>query len=90
MDMTPEQRAHTAETLNRRLGPEYISNRSGGAAGGLTYIEGSKVFELANSVFGYDGQSIVLSLPRTTAHAASACPGWTTEVRSRSDWVRLI
>lgn len=88
---TVEQRAHTAETLTRRVGPEFVANRSGGAAGGLTYMEGSKVFELANSIFGYDGQSIVLSLPRTTAHAASACLGWSTDLRELvEDFVRVI
>lgn len=56
--MTVEQRAHTAEILTRRLGPEYVASRTGGAAGGLTYLEGSKAFELANLVFGFDGQSI--------------------------------
>ncbi|KAH9975337.1 Rad52/22 family double-strand break repair protein-domain-containing protein [Lactifluus volemus] len=50
--------------LNRRLGPEYVSQRP--APGGglkLTYVEGWKIIGLANEVFGYNGwNSTVTSL----------------------------
>lgn len=81
--MTVEQRTHTAEILTRRLGPEYIAQRSGGSAGGLTYIEGSKAIELANAIFGFDGQSISLLLPRAPTHASFPTSGWST-------WVRVL
>ncbi|KAF8259989.1 Rad52/22 double-strand break repair protein [Lactarius quietus] len=44
--------------LNRRLGPEYVSQRpSPGGGPKLTYVEGWKIIGLANEVFGYDGWS---------------------------------
>lgn len=50
--------------LGRKLGPEYISQRPGPAGGPkLTYIEGWKVINLANEVFGFNGwSSSVVSL----------------------------
>lgn len=42
--------------LNRRLGPEYVSQRpSPGGGPKLTYVEGWKIIGLANEVFGYNG-----------------------------------
>lgn len=42
--------------LDQRLGPEYISQRPGPGGGPkLTYIEGWKVINVANEVFGFDG-----------------------------------
>lgn len=44
--------------LNQRLGPEYLSQRPGPGGGPkLTYIEGWKVVDLANEVFGFNGWS---------------------------------
>ncbi|KAF8483471.1 Rad52/22 family double-strand break repair protein-domain-containing protein [Russula ochroleuca] len=43
-------------TLNRRLGPEYVSQRPAPGGGPkLTYVEGWKIIGLANEVFGYNG-----------------------------------
>jgi len=42
--------------LNRRLGPEYVSQRPAPGGGPkLTYVEGWKMIGLANEVFGYNG-----------------------------------
>ena len=42
--------------LNRRLGPEYVSQRPAPGGGPkLTYVEGWKIIELANEVFGFNG-----------------------------------
>ncbi|KAI9463011.1 Rad52/22 family double-strand break repair protein-domain-containing protein [Russula earlei] len=42
--------------LNRRLGPEYVSQRPAPGGGPkLTYVEGWKIIGLANDVFGYNG-----------------------------------
>ncbi|KAI0036102.1 DNA repair protein Rad52/59/22, partial [Vararia minispora EC-137] len=42
--------------LNRRLGPEYVSQRpSPGGGPKLTYVEGWRIIMLANEVFGFDG-----------------------------------
>jgi len=44
--------------LNRRLGPEYVSQRPAPGGGPkLTYVEGWKIINLANEVFGYNGWS---------------------------------
>ena len=53
----PEASAIQAK-LNRRLGPEYVSQRpSPGGGPKLTYVEGWKIIGLANEVFGYNGWS---------------------------------
>lgn len=44
--------------LDKKLGPEYISQRPGPGGGPkLTYVEGWKVISLANEVFGFNGWS---------------------------------
>lgn len=50
--------------LNKKLGPEYISQRPGPGGGPkLTYAEGWKIINLANEVFGFNGwSSSVVSL----------------------------
>ena len=57
--------AHTAQRiatlqakLDKKLGPEFISQRPGpGGQGKLTYAEGWKIINLANEVFGFNGWS---------------------------------
>ncbi|KIJ15914.1 hypothetical protein PAXINDRAFT_76344 [Paxillus involutus ATCC 200175] len=61
-DSIPEDSAKRIATLqaklNKRLGPEYISQRPGPAGGPkLTYAEGWKIINLANEVFGFNGWS---------------------------------
>nr|WJN25033.1 DNA repair and recombination protein [Pseudozyma flocculosa] len=47
--------------LNQRLGPEYLSQRPGPGGGKkLTYIEGWKLVDLANEVFGFNGWSTTI------------------------------
>ncbi|THH30670.1 hypothetical protein EUX98_g3524 [Antrodiella citrinella] len=44
--------------LNKKLGPEFVSQRPGpGGAMKLTYAEGWKIINLANEVFGFNGWS---------------------------------
>ena len=43
--------------LARQLGPEYLSTRSGGGGAKLTYVEGWRIINLANEVFGFNGWS---------------------------------
>ncbi|KAG0704949.1 Rad52/22 family double-strand break repair protein-domain-containing protein [Suillus ampliporus] len=44
--------------LNKKLGPEYISQRPGPGGGPkLTYAEGWKIINIANEVFGFNGWS---------------------------------
>ncbi|KAF9477808.1 hypothetical protein BDN70DRAFT_810022 [Pholiota conissans] len=50
--------------LDQKLGPEYISQRPGPGGGPkLTYVEGWKIINLANEVFGFNGwSSSIISL----------------------------
>ncbi|RXW11356.1 hypothetical protein EST38_g14499 [Candolleomyces aberdarensis] len=44
--------------LDRKLGPEYLSQRPGPGGGpGIAYIEGWQIINLANEVFGFNGWS---------------------------------
>jgi len=55
---TAQQIATLQAKLNKKLGPEYISQRPGpGGQGKLTYAEGWKIINLANEVFGFNGWS---------------------------------
>jgi DNA repair and recombination protein RAD52 len=67
MDMSNATALKIAELqakLDRKLGPEYISQRPGPGGGQkLTYAEGWKIINLANEVFGFNGwSSSVVSL----------------------------
>ncbi|QRV91426.1 DNA repair and recombination protein RAD22 [Ceratobasidium sp. AG-Ba] len=59
-----DQLAEMQAKLNKKLGPEFISQRPGPGGGPkLTYAEGWKVINLANEVFGFNGwSSSVLSI----------------------------
>ena len=61
---TSKQIATLQAKLNKKLGPEFISQRPGPSGGPkLTYAEGWKIINLANEVFGFNGwSSSVVSL----------------------------
>jgi DNA repair and recombination protein RAD52 len=44
-----------AKTLEKKLGSEWISKRSGPGGSTISYIEGWKAIQLANEIFGYNG-----------------------------------
>lgn len=51
-----EQERHDIQRqLDKVLGPEYVSFRPGGAGLKVSYIEGWKVLNLANEIFGFNG-----------------------------------
>ncbi|KAL7410870.1 recombination protein Rad52, partial [Mrakia frigida] len=54
---TAKQIATLQSRLDRKLGPEYVSQRAGPGGSKLTYIEGWKVINVANEVFGFNGWS---------------------------------
>ena len=55
---TAQKTASLQTKLDRKLGPEYVSQRPGPGGGPkLTYVEGWKVINLANEVFGFNGWS---------------------------------
>ncbi|KAI3487242.1 hypothetical protein L1887_48826 [Cichorium endivia] len=52
---------HAPGQAQQRLGPEYLSQRPGpGGVKRLTYIEGWKLIDLANEVFGFNGWSTTI------------------------------
>lgn len=53
---THEEWIEIARKLSRQLGPEYLSYRSSGG-GKVPYLEGWRVINLANEIFGFDGWS---------------------------------
>ncbi|ORZ36706.1 hypothetical protein BCR44DRAFT_125376 [Catenaria anguillulae PL171] len=55
---TYDERERMADALARKLPPDCISQRSGGAAGQVKYIEGWRAIELANEIFGFNGWSM--------------------------------
>ncbi len=61
MDLSEESAKKIAALqakLDKKLGPEYISQRPGPGGGPkLTYAEGWKIINLANEVFGFNGWS---------------------------------
>jgi DNA repair and recombination protein RAD52 len=55
---TTQKIAKLQATLDKKLGPEYISQRPGpGGTQKLTYAEGWKIINLANEIFGFNGWS---------------------------------
>ncbi|KAH8108510.1 Rad52/22 double-strand break repair protein [Phellopilus nigrolimitatus] len=57
-EATAQNIATMQAKLNKKLGPEFISQRPGPGGGPkLTYAEGWKVINLANEVFGFNGWS---------------------------------
>lgn len=54
---TQEESEDIQVTLNKSLGPEYVSSRPGAGGQKVSYIEGWKVLNLANEVFGFNGWS---------------------------------
>jgi DNA repair and recombination protein RAD52 len=55
-----EEERVTAIMLQRKLGSEYISKRSGPGGSSVSYLESNKAIELANKVFGFNGWSITI------------------------------
>ncbi|XP_036722293.1 DNA repair protein RAD52 homolog isoform X2 [Balaenoptera musculus] len=52
---TAEEYQAIQNALRQRLGPEYISSRTAGGGQKVCYIEGHRVINLANEMFGYNG-----------------------------------
>lgn len=52
---TAEEYQAIQKALRQRLGPEYISSRVAGGGQKVCYIEGHRVINLANEMFGYNG-----------------------------------
>lgn len=54
---TAEEKQRLGVELPKYLAPEFTSTRSGPGQSSLTYIEGWRIKNLANKLFGFDGWS---------------------------------
>lgn len=60
MDFSQQSALKIAELqakLDKKLGPEFVSTRTGAGGMKLTYAEGWKIINIANEVFGFNGWS---------------------------------
>lgn len=71
-DAAEAKAERTQALLNKKLGPEYLATRAGGGGMKLTYVEGWKAINLANEVFGFNGQSTAMIESSGTLVARSA------------------
>lgn len=55
--MSAQEIATLQAKLDRKLGPEYISDRPAAGGGKVQYLEAWKVINLANDIFGFNGWS---------------------------------
>ncbi|CAO3574994.1 unnamed protein product [Mortierella alpina] len=60
-EFTLEERSRLNTDLRKYLAPEFIATRSGPGRSTLTYIEGWRIKNLANSLFGFDGWSSTIT-----------------------------
>ncbi|XP_071083588.1 uncharacterized protein [Haliotis cracherodii] len=56
-EFSDEEHSAIQNALRQRLGPEFISQRTGAAGLKLAYIEGWRLINLANETFGFNGWS---------------------------------
>jgi DNA repair and recombination protein RAD52 len=56
-EYTAQEIATLQSRLERRLGPEYISSRTGPGGAKIHYLAAEKCIQLANEVFGFNGWS---------------------------------
>ncbi|KAF9197554.1 DNA repair protein rad52 [Haplosporangium sp. Z 27] len=57
LTFTPEEKVQLNEDLPKYLPPEFVATRPGPGRSTLTYIEGWRIKNLANKLFGFDGWS---------------------------------
>ncbi|XP_052243596.1 uncharacterized protein LOC127853272 isoform X2 [Dreissena polymorpha] len=57
IEFTAEEHASIQTALRQKLGPEFISQRAGAGGQKLAYIEGWRLVNLANEMFGFNGWS---------------------------------
>ncbi|KAF2204713.1 alpha/beta-hydrolase [Delitschia confertaspora ATCC 74209] len=57
---TAQEIATLQSRLNKQLGPEFISKRTGAGGGLVAYLAAEKAINLANEVFGFNGWSTSL------------------------------
>lgn len=58
-EFSPSEYENIQETLQKKLGPEYVSSRNNGTHN-VAYLEGAKAISLANEVFGFNGWNMTV------------------------------
>ncbi|XP_070227825.1 DNA repair protein RAD52 homolog isoform X2 [Bos mutus] len=71
---TVEEHQAIQKALRQRLGPEYISSRVAGGGQKVCYIEGHRVINLANEMFGYNGWAHSITQQNVGERALLALP----------------
>ncbi|XP_061274329.1 DNA repair protein RAD52 homolog isoform X3 [Bos javanicus] len=71
---TVEEHQAIQNALRQRLGPEYISSRMAGGGQKVSYIEGHRVINLANEMFGYNGWAHSITQQNVGERALLALP----------------
>lgn len=61
VDFTTEEKAQLDSDLLKYLPPEFTATRAGPGRSTLTYIEGWKIKNLANKLFGFNGWSSAIT-----------------------------
>ncbi|KAH7058369.1 Rad52/22 double-strand break repair protein [Linnemannia elongata] len=61
VDFTAEEKAQLDSDLPKYLPPEFTATRAGPGRSTLTYIEGWKIKNLANKLFGFNGWSSTIT-----------------------------
>ncbi|KAG0288128.1 DNA repair protein rad52 [Linnemannia gamsii] len=61
VDFTVEEKAQLDSDLSKYLPPEFTSTRAGPGRSTLTYIEGWKIKNIANKLFGFNGWSSTIT-----------------------------
>jgi DNA repair and recombination protein RAD52 len=61
VDFTVEEKAQLDSDLPKYLPPEFTATRAGPGRSTLTYVEGWKVKNLANKLFGFNGWSSAIT-----------------------------
>lgn len=56
-EFSQKKKEKIQKQLEKKLGNEFLSIRTGYGSVRLTYVEGWKIIELANNIFGFDGWS---------------------------------
>ncbi|KAF9197115.1 DNA repair protein rad52 [Haplosporangium sp. Z 11] len=61
VEFTEDERARLNEDLPKYLAPEFTATRAGPGRSTLTYVEGWRIKNLANKLFGFDGWSSAIT-----------------------------
>lgn len=57
VEFSQKKKEKIQKQLEKKLGKEFLSVRTGFGSIKLTYVEGWKIIELSNNIFGFDGWS---------------------------------